>query len=107
VVYEKFEEYSGDAERLVTRTGPDAFDYVEGFAFVNSSDPVNGWPSVPFPSGPSFEPGKIPVGAGPVLYCLEVAVHFNDQLSDKVDEVRIIEEELVMGSFVIVVIFFW
>ena len=42
MAYDKFEEYSADAERLVNRTGSDAFDYVEGFAFVNSSDPVNG-----------------------------------------------------------------
>ncbi|KAJ4754241.1 Cytokinin oxidase/dehydrogenase-like protein [Rhynchospora pubera] len=86
VVYDKFEEYTADAEWLVTRTGPDAFDYVEGFVFVNSSDPVNGWPSVPFPSGPSFDAGLIPVGSGPVLYCLEVVVHYNHQRNDKVDE---------------------
>jgi cytokinin dehydrogenase len=90
VAYDKFEEYSADAERLVNRTRSEAFDYVEGFAFVNSSDPVNGWPSVEFRSGPSFDSGKVPVGSGPVLYCLEVAVHFNNQQSDKVDEVRII-----------------
>lgn len=90
----------------MSRTGLDGFDYVEGFVFVNSSDPVNGWPSVPFPSGPIFDPGRIPIGSGPVLYCLEVAVHLKSERSDKVDEVRIIGGVVAMGTLVILVIFF-
>ncbi|WVZ92584.1 hypothetical protein U9M48_038635 [Paspalum notatum var. saurae] len=78
VVYARFADYAADAEWLVTRPPDDgvaAFDYVEGFAFVNSDDPVNGWPSVPIPGGARFDPSLLPPGAGPVLYCLEVALH--------------------------------
>ncbi|KAJ3695572.1 hypothetical protein LUZ60_000949 [Juncus effusus] len=86
VVYDKFEEYSADAERVANRTEPFDFDYVEGFAFVNSDDPVNGRPSVPIQRGSSFDSGLIPAEAGQVLYCLEVAVHYNHWRDDKVDE---------------------
>lgn len=41
-----FSEFTQDAEFLSTRPEGDSFDYVEGFVFVNSDDPVNGWPSV-------------------------------------------------------------
>ncbi|KAJ1268773.1 hypothetical protein BS78_07G159700 [Paspalum vaginatum] len=77
VVYASFADYTADAEWLVTRPpdGGAAFDYVEGFAFVNSDDPVNGWPSVHIPGGARFDPSLLPAGAGPVLYCLEVALH--------------------------------
>ncbi|XP_062195968.1 cytokinin dehydrogenase 11-like [Phragmites australis] len=75
VVYASFADYTADAEWLVTRPPDAAFDYVEGFAFVNSDDPVNGWPSVPIPGGARFDPSLLPAGAGPVLYCLEVALH--------------------------------
>ncbi|XP_073101231.1 cytokinin dehydrogenase 11-like isoform X2 [Elaeis guineensis] len=87
VVYDRFEEYSGDAEWLVTRPEPDAFDYVEGFVFVNSADSVNGWPSVPFSPDSPFDPAIIPAGSGPVLYCLEVALHFNQHECDTIDQV--------------------
>ncbi|XP_010932426.3 cytokinin dehydrogenase 11-like isoform X1 [Elaeis guineensis] len=86
VVYDRFEEYSGDAEWLVTRPEPDAFDYVEGFVFVNSADSVNGWPSVPFSPDSPFDPAIIPAGSGPVLYCLEVALHFNQHECDTIDQ---------------------
>jgi len=75
VVYASFADYTADAEWLVTRPPDAAFDYVEGFAFVNSDDPVNGWPSVPIPGGARFDPSLLPAGAGPVLYCLEVALY--------------------------------
>ncbi|CAD6245437.1 unnamed protein product [Miscanthus lutarioriparius] len=75
VVYASFADYTADAEWLVTRLPDAAFDYVEGFAFVNSDDPVNGWPSVPIPGGARFDPSLLPAGAGPVLYCLEVALY--------------------------------
>ncbi|XP_008784471.2 cytokinin dehydrogenase 11-like [Phoenix dactylifera] len=86
VVYDRFEEYSRDAEWLVTRPEPAAFDYVEGFAFVNSADSVNGWPSVPLSPDSPFEPARIPAGSGPVLYCLEVALHFNHHERDAIDQ---------------------
>ncbi|KAL6955586.1 Cytokinin dehydrogenase 7 [Sarracenia purpurea var. burkii] len=76
VVYAEFGEFSGDAEYLVTRPEGETFDYVEGFAFVNSDDPVNGWPSVPLDLTQFFDPTHIPTTAGPLLYCLEVALHY-------------------------------
>ncbi|CAO2169325.1 unnamed protein product [Urochloa humidicola] len=87
VVYGSFEEYTADAEWLVTRPAEEAFDYVEGFAFVNGDDPVNGWPSVPIPGGARFDPALLPAGAGPVLYCLEVALYqYSDDRPDDDDE---------------------
>ncbi|KAG2579228.1 cytokinin dehydrogenase 11-like [Panicum virgatum] len=82
-VYASFAEYAADAEWLVTRAPDAAFDYVEGFAFVNSDDPVNGWPSVPIPGGARFDPALLPAGAGPVLYCLEVALYRYPDDEDK------------------------
>ena len=88
VVYASFADYAADAEWLVTRPSEQAFDYVEGFAFVRSDDPVNGWPSVPIPGGAHFEPSLLPAGSGPVLYCLEVALYqHRHQQPDDVDEV--------------------
>ncbi|PIN09227.1 Proteins containing the FAD binding domain [Handroanthus impetiginosus] len=78
VVYTEFSEFTRDAEFLVTLEEGDSFDYVEGFVFVNSDDPVNGWPSVPMDSNQFFDPTHIPRTAGPVLYCLEVALHYNN-----------------------------
>lgn len=87
MVYASFAEYTADAERLVTRPPAAAFDYVEGFAFVNSDDPVNGWPSVPIPGGARFDASLLPAGAGPVLYCLEVALYqYNDARRPDDDE---------------------
>jgi hypothetical protein len=89
VVYASFAEYAADAEWLVTRPAESAFDYVEGFAFVRSDDPVNGWPSVPIPAGARFDPSLLPAGeSGPLLYCLEVALYQHQhQQPDDVDEV--------------------
>lgn len=80
VVYSEFEEFTRDAEWLVTRPEGDSFDYVEGFVFVNSDDAVNGWPSVPLYQDHGFDHTAIPRTAGSVLYCLEVALHY--QISD-------------------------
>jgi hypothetical protein len=82
VVYASFADYTADAEWLVTRPPDAAFDYVEGFAFVNSDDPVNGYPLVPFPGGAGFDPSLLPAGAGPVLYCLEVALYQHHRPDD-------------------------
>ncbi|KAK9273752.1 hypothetical protein L1049_018562 [Liquidambar formosana] len=83
VVYAEFDEFTRAAEFLVTRAEDDSFDYIEGFAFVNSDDPVNGWPSVPLDSDQWFDPARIPQTAGSILYCLEVALHYrnSDRLS--------------------------
>ncbi|KAJ6851708.1 putative cytokinin dehydrogenase 11 [Iris pallida] len=78
VVYGRFEDYTSDAESLVRRTGSDAFDYVEGFVFVNSDDPVNGYGSVPLSSEVGFDASRVPTGSGPVLYCLEVVLHYRE-----------------------------
>jgi hypothetical protein len=86
VVYASIADYTADAEWLVTRPPDAAFDYVEGFAFVNSDDPVNGWPSVPIPGGARFDPSLLPAGAGPVLYCLEVALYQYAHRPDDDDE---------------------
>ncbi|KAL3655794.1 Cytokinin dehydrogenase 7 [Castilleja foliolosa] len=79
VVYSEFSEYTRDVESLVTRADDDSFDYVEGFVFVNSDDPVNGWQSVPLGSDQLFDPTRITPETGPVLYCLEVALHYNNE----------------------------
>ncbi|KAK8520349.1 hypothetical protein V6N13_031195 [Hibiscus sabdariffa] len=77
VVYSEFEEFARDAEFLVTRGEGESFDYVEGFVFSNSDDPINGWPSVPLDPDHEFNPAQIPQTAGSVLYCLEVALHYH------------------------------
>lgn len=94
VVYAEFAEYAEDAEWLVSRAaaeGGDEFDYVEGFAFVNADDPVNGWDSVPLVPGQRFDRARLPPGPGPgpILYCLEVALHYSvrDPL-DGIDKVN-------------------
>lgn len=78
-MYSEFSEFSRDAESLITRDERgecESFDYLEGFVFANSNDPVNGWPSVPLDPNHPFDPTRIPCSAGPVLYCLEVALHY-------------------------------
>ncbi|KAH6831089.1 cytokinin oxidase 7 [Perilla frutescens var. hirtella] len=94
VVYREFSEFTRDAELLVTRREGDSFDYVEGFVFVNSDDPVNGWPSVVLNPDQHFELARIPA-AGPVLYCLELALHYkNEDPTPLVDMVRRLMEGL-------------
>ncbi|KAK6645741.1 hypothetical protein PHAVU_L001656 [Phaseolus vulgaris] len=77
VVYSEFEEYAGDAELLVEEV-EECFDYVEGFVLVNSDDPANGWPTVPLEPEQVFDPVHIPSTAGPVLYCLELGLHYGN-----------------------------
>uniref|UniRef100_A0A1D1ZM00 cytokinin dehydrogenase n=1 Tax=Anthurium amnicola TaxID=1678845 RepID=A0A1D1ZM00_9ARAE len=90
VVYAEFGKYAEDAEWLVSGAAAEAgstFDYVEGFAFVNGDDPVNGWDSVPLEPGQRFDPALVPPGAGPVLYSLEVALHYDiSHAPDAVDK---------------------
>ncbi|KAJ9550660.1 LOW QUALITY PROTEIN: hypothetical protein OSB04_014705 [Centaurea solstitialis] len=78
VVYSDFDEFTEDAESLITRPEGDSFDYVEGFVFVNSDDPVNGWPSVVLdPTEQGFDPSFVTRSVNPVMYCLEVALHYS------------------------------
>lgn len=85
-MYSNFTDYMLDAESLVTRDS--SFDYVEGFVFVNSDDPVNGWPSVFFDPQHQFDPTCMPKNVGPVSYCLEVALHYkSDDHPSTVDKV--------------------
>ncbi|WVY90671.1 hypothetical protein V8G54_036185 [Vigna mungo] len=79
VVYSEFEDYTRDAEWLVTLREGYGFDYVEGFVFVNSDDPCNGWPTVPTGPNQRFDPARLPSTAGPVLYCLELALHYRNE----------------------------
>ena len=76
-MYAEFDEFTRDAEFLVSQPEGESFDYVEGFVFVNSDDPVNGWPSVTLDPNHWFDPDLLPRSSGEVLYCLEVALHFN------------------------------
>ncbi|MBA0555209.1 hypothetical protein Golob_014263 [Gossypium lobatum] len=76
VVYTEFDEFTRDAEFLVSRDDGESFDYVEGFVFCNNDDPVNGWPSVPLDPVHGFNQGIIPQTGASVLYCLEVAFHY-------------------------------
>ncbi|OMO86472.1 hypothetical protein COLO4_21137 [Corchorus olitorius] len=78
VVYSEFEDYTRDAEFLVTQKQGESFDYVEGFVFANNDDPVNGWPTVPLDPDHDFDPTHLPRTAGSVLYCLEVAFHYRN-----------------------------
>lgn len=77
VVYSEFDEFTQDAESLITQSEGESFDYVEGFVFVNSDDPVNGWPSVLLNPDHAFDPTPMTRFDNPVLYCLEVALHYN------------------------------
>ncbi|WCJ29336.1 Cytokinin dehydrogenase 7 [Euphorbia peplus] len=86
MVYIEFEDFSRDAEWLVSRKNGMSFDYVEGFVFINNNDPVNGCPSVPFDRHGGFDCSAIPTTAGDVLYCLEVALHY--QYTDHVSTVE-------------------
>lgn len=79
LVYAEFDEFTRDAELLVSlKEERESFDYVEGFVFVNSDDTVNGWPSVPLDPAQVFDPAHLPQTAGSVLCCLEVALHYNN-----------------------------
>ncbi|KAG6522126.1 hypothetical protein ZIOFF_019263 [Zingiber officinale] len=88
VVYTDFEIFAGDAESLVTQADSSTLDYVEGFVFVNDvSDPVSGWNSVPILPDSAFDPSEfLADSSGPVLYCLELALYYDDRAADHVDE---------------------
>lgn len=90
VVYADFETFAGDAESLVTHPDASAFDYVEGFAFLNdASNQASGWNSVPIPPGSAFDPADfLAAASAPVLYCLELALYYDDRVADRVAEVR-------------------
>ncbi|KAK4775302.1 hypothetical protein SAY86_010237 [Trapa natans] len=76
LVYTDFSEFTRDAEWLITRPDGNSFSYVEGFVFVNSDDPANGWPTVPLRPDHPFEQERLPPTAGSVLYCLELALNY-------------------------------
>ena len=88
IVYTEFDEFTRDAEWLVSQKDESSFDYVEGFVFVNGNDPVNGWPIVPLHPDHDFDPTQLPQSSGSVLYCLELALHYRDSDSNStVDKV--------------------
>lgn len=76
MIYSEFEDFTKDAEWLVTLSEGDGFDYVEGFVVANNDDPCNGWPTIPMGSNQNFDPVHISSSTGPVLYCLELALHY-------------------------------
>ncbi|ERN11229.1 cytokinin dehydrogenase 7 [Amborella trichopoda] len=89
VVYADFDDFSRDQELLVTRASSESFDYIEGFVFTNSDHPVNGCHSVPLLPHQTFDLNLIPANAGPVLYCLEIALHFANRDDAKTIEKRV------------------
>ncbi|KAG2400403.1 Cytokinin dehydrogenase [Vigna angularis] len=96
VVYSEFEEYAGDAELLVEEV-EECFDYVEGFVLVNSDDPANGWPTVRLDPEQVFDPIHIPSTVGPVLYCLELGLHYgkaDDPSRGRVDMASLLEVDV-------------
>lgn len=87
MLYGDVGEFTRDQEHLISLQGEGStFDYLEGFVVCNNGDPVNGWGQVPFTDG-QVDPTLIPASCGPVLYCLEVAKHYNDQDQHSMDQV--------------------
>ncbi|PON73099.1 Cytokinin oxidase [Parasponia andersonii] len=78
LVYSEFEDFTRDAEFLVTRPEEDSFDYVEGFVFSNNDNPLTGRPTVPLHPDQEFDPTRLSPTAGSVLYCLELALHYRN-----------------------------
>ncbi|XP_073020627.1 cytokinin dehydrogenase 7-like isoform X1 [Primulina eburnea] len=78
LVYSEFSDFTADAEFLVSGGANESFDYLEGFTFVNSEDPVNGWPSAQLHPDHPFDRTHVPPSDGPVLYCLELAFHYSN-----------------------------
>ncbi|KAK1372619.1 Cytokin-bind domain-containing protein [Heracleum sosnowskyi] len=94
LVYSDFQDFTKDAEFLVSQSEiGESFDYVEGFVFTNNDDPVNGWQSVPLNMNQRFDPTLVPCYVGPVLYCLEVALHYNK--SDESSHINMVVDRLV------------
>lgn len=95
LVYAEFDDFTRDSEFMVSQPQEDSFDYVEGFVFVNSDDPVNGWPSVTLDSDQWFNPDFLPPGSGSVLYCLELGFHIHqNQHPSQVNSVNILHSPL-------------
>lgn len=88
-LYADFKAFTSDQERLITLPEDQTFDYLEGFVVCNNDDPVNGWGQVPLTPDKQVDPNLIPASSGPVLYCLELAKHFNneDEDDDTVDQI--------------------
>ena len=90
-MYTEFEDFTRDAEFLVTRPEEDSFDYVEGFVFSNNDNPLTGRPTVPLHPDQEFDPTWLPPSSGSVLYCLELALHYrNTDHPSTVDTVNLI-----------------
>ena len=99
LVYSEFDDFTRDAEFLVSQPQGDSFDYVEGFVFVNSDDPVNGWPSVPLDPDQLFDPDSLPPNSGSVLYCLEVVLHFD--YHDDPSTVSLVKRTIIRISYIV------
>ncbi|KAH7557263.1 hypothetical protein JRO89_XS11G0091200 [Xanthoceras sorbifolium] len=82
VLYSEFSIFSSDQEHLISLEN--SFDYVEGFVLINRTGLLNNWRS-------SFNP-KDPLQAsqfssdGKILYCLEMALYFNPDDSNIMNE---------------------
>ncbi|XP_012086231.2 cytokinin dehydrogenase 1-like [Jatropha curcas] len=82
VLYSEFSEFSNDQEHLISTEN--SFDYIEGFVIINRTGLLNNWRS-------SFNP-KDPLQAsqfvsdGKILYCLEIAIYFNPDESDVMNQ---------------------
>lgn len=86
MVYSEFGDFTRDSEFLVSRKeGESCFDYVEGFVFSNNENVLTGRPTVPLSPDQEFDPTRIPEDSGPVLYCLELALHYRN--TDRPSEV--------------------
>ncbi|KAK4785994.1 hypothetical protein SAY86_002683 [Trapa natans] len=95
LVYTEFAEFTRDAEWLITHPDGHSFSYVEGFVFVNSDDPANGWPTVPLRPDQAFEPARLLPTAGSVLYCLELALNYGS--GDLPSTVNSVVERMIGG----------
>ncbi|EXB74888.1 Cytokinin dehydrogenase 7 [Morus notabilis] len=85
VVYAEFEDFTRDAEFLVTQPEGKSFDYVEGFVFSNNDNPSTGRPTVPLSPDQTFNPSRLPPRSGSVLYCLELALHYRNTDRPSID----------------------
>lgn len=85
MLYSEFSIFSKDQEHLISLE--DSFDYIEGFVIINRTGLLNNWRS-------SFNP-RDPLQAshfssdGKTLYCLEMAIYFNPDDTETMNEVRL------------------
>lgn len=83
MLYSEFSIFTKDQEHLISSES--SFDYIEGFVIINRTGLLNNWRS-------SFNP-RDPLQAskfnsdGKVLYCLEMAKHFNPDEAGIMDKV--------------------